>query len=166
MNTNTTPDIEQAQRDFDAARERLELAKQAQAEKLKTDFHNALKAAQKPYDSISSLSRLILWKDKALIKTLAGLGLQPLTVKAGEDAPAETKKPRANRKDITKEDVLAYITERKEVSKGEIDAKFADVTTPVTVGKRIKELLEDATIEFNKVGTKKLYHAVWVVKTL
>ncbi len=160
MNTNTTPDIEQAQRDFDAARERLELAKKAQVEKLKNDFHDALKAAQKPYDSISSLQRPTLWKDKALIKTLAGLGLQPLTVKAGEDAPAETKTPRKSRNDLTKEDVLAYITERKEVTRGQIVAKFADVTSAVTVGNRIKELLEDATVEFNLVGTKKIFHAV------
>ena len=143
-----TLSVEEAQKQFDAARLALGAAKKAQFEKIKNQFSDDFLDAAKSFADIPEEDRAYVWNDKKLVKVAAKIGLQPIDKPSAEPSEAGDGAPVAR---YDKTAILAFVGAGKLQS--EVEKHFN--TTKTSVIDWGKRLVADGSITIGKAEGNK-----------
>lgn len=151
-NTATMIESLRAQFEKDQANVRLDFEKKLAEihENAKKSVRVALEKAQYEFNNLDKDTQAAIVASDDIKEIFASFGF----VKRKAGKASGKGKTRALKSLLTKEDVLNFITTGEKLV-GEINEHFKDKASKVTVGNRIKELLDAGKIEERKAGTKK-----------
>jgi hypothetical protein len=175
MTISTLDELNKAKKDKAEAIARIANLEKALTIEEMAEFKKAMAIAHKFYkDKTWGGAGSIVWKDKELVKYLKDFGLiadpaailpTPAVLESESDMTSEGEgvpKERKPRSDLNKDEVREFIKAASTPTVGQVKEHFRNRASKVTVGVRIKELLNagEITKEEAEKGNSKILRAV------